>query len=130
LDYPQLNLLFGFALILAIVVNSGLHSLLLKAGLSIWLSRLSWIALVVSLLSALFIEMLFLRLMTPAFNLQIGLGLLIIGGIAAFIFANLYRCVSTARFTRLLFAAQMLVSLVSLNLAFGLFRNLMPVPTP
>jgi hypothetical protein len=127
MDYPQLNLLFGLALLFTVVINIGLRVLLSKVGLSGWMSSLSWIALTLSILAALYIEILFLRLMTPAFNLQLGLGLLIIGGIGDIVFASLYRKVSSARLAGILFTAQMLVSLVSLIVAFGLYRSLVPI---
>jgi hypothetical protein len=76
-------------LIFTLVINIGLRVLLLKARLPTWLSFLSWITLILRILSALYIEVLFLRLMTPAFNRQIALGLLIIGGIGALAFADL-----------------------------------------
>ena len=88
------------------------------------MSILSWVALALSLLSALYIEILFLQQMTPAFNRQIGLGLLLIGGIAALVTVRLYRRQIPLRAAGFLFAAQMLASLVCLVLAFGLYRSL------
>src|SRR5512147_765936 len=107
MDYPQLNLMFGLVLILTLVINIGLRVLLLKVHLSRWLSLVSWIGLILSLLSAFYIEILFLRYMTPAFNRQIGLGLLLIGGIGALITASLYRRGVSPGLTGILFAAQM-----------------------
>jgi hypothetical protein len=127
MDYPLLNLLFGLVLIFTLVINVGLRVLLSKAGLTVVLSSLSWAALTLSILAALYIEYLFLRFMTPAFNRQIGLGLFVIGGTGALVTALLYRRVSS-RFAGLLFGAQMLASLFSLVLAFGLYRSLVPVP--
>lgn len=126
MDYPQLNLLFGLVLIFMLVVNIGLHVLLSKVRLPVWLSLLSWAGLILSILSAVYIEILFLRFMTPAFNRQIALGLLIIGGIGALVTAFLYRRVKTSRLAGVLFGVQMLASLVSLILAFGLYRSLVP----
>jgi hypothetical protein len=126
MDYPQLNLLFGLLLIFTLVVNIGLRVLLSKMSLPVWMSTLSWLALILSLVAALYIESLFLRFMTPAFNLQIGLGLLVIGGLGALVTASLYRRVESPQLGSILFGAQMLASLASLVLAFGLYRSLVP----
>jgi hypothetical protein len=128
MDYPQLNLLFGLGLILALVINIGLRVLLSKLGVSVWLSRLSWLALLLSILSALYIETLFLRSTTPAFNWQILLGLLVIGGIGALITASLYQRVQSPGFAGILFAVQMIITLLGLGIAFVLYRSLVPVP--
>jgi hypothetical protein len=114
MDYPELNLLFGLVLIFALVINISLCILLLKVRLPGWLSLLSWVALILSILSALYIEMLFLRFMTPAFNRQIAFGLLLIGGIGALVTASLYRRPISSRVAGILFGAQMLASFVSL----------------
>lgn len=127
MDYPTLNLIFGLALIVTVVVNIGLCILLSKVHMPIWMSRLSWIALIMSVLAALYIESLFLRLMTPAFNRQIGLGLLLIGGLGALVTAALYPRVISSRLASILFGAQMLASLASVILAFGLYRSLVPI---
>lgn len=127
MDYPQLNLLFGLGLILSVVVNVSLRVLLSRIGLPIWMSFLSWLALMVSILPALYIEYLFLRLMTHAFNLQILIGWLGIGGIGALITASLYRRGMSARLAGILFVVQILVSVVSVVLAFGLYRSLVPI---
>jgi hypothetical protein len=127
MDYPLLNLLFGLGLIFTLVVNIGLRVLLLKVRLSVWLSLLSWVALILSILSALYVEILFLRFMTPAFNRQITLGLLLIGGIGALITASLYGRMRSPRAASVLFGAQMLASLVSVVIAFGLYRSLVPI---
>ena len=89
---------------------------------------MSWMALALSIFSALYIEVLFLRLMTPAFNRQIVLGLLLIGGVVALVTASLYRREISPRGAGFLFGAQMLVCLVCLVLAVGLYRSLVPVP--
>jgi hypothetical protein len=128
MDYPQLNLIFGLLLIFVLVVDIGLRILLLKFDLPGWMSILSWAALGLSVLSALYIEVLFLQKMTPAFNRQIGLGLLLIGGVAAWITASLYQREIPPRSAGLLFGAQMIVSLLCLLLAFGLYRSLVPMP--
>jgi hypothetical protein len=96
-------------------------------GLPVWMSSLSWAALTLSILAALYIEYLFLSFMPPAFNWQIGLGVLLIGGTGAVVTAILYWRVSS-RLAGFLFGAQMLASLFSLVLAFGLYRSLVPVP--
>jgi hypothetical protein len=126
MDYPQLNLLFGLGLILSVAINIGLRVLLSKARLPVGLSLLSWIALIVSILSALYIEILFLRFMTPAFNWQIGLGVLMIGGIGTLITASLYRRELSGRATNLLFIAQIFASLIGLVISFALYRSLVP----
>jgi hypothetical protein len=130
MDYPQLNFLFGLCLILAVVVNIGLRVLLSKLGSPVWWSSLSWLALAVSIVSALYIEYLFLQRMTPAFNRQIGLGWLIIGGIGALVTTILYRRVSSSRLASVMFVAQILASVVSLVLAYGLYRSLVPISPP
>jgi fluoride ion exporter CrcB/FEX len=127
MDYPQLNLLFGLGLIFTLVANLSLRVLLSKVHLSRWMSSLSWVALIFNIVAAVYIEGLFLRSMTPAFNQQIGLGLLVIGGLGALITASLYQRVESARLASILFAAQMLVSLISLVIAFGLYRSLVPI---
>jgi hypothetical protein len=126
MDYPQLNLLLGLVLILTVIVNISLRVLLSKVRLPLWSSRLSWVALVLSILSALYIETLFLRFMTPSFNWQIVLGLLVMGGIGAVVTASLYRKEISARIVGFLFGAQVLISLVSILLAYGLYRSLVP----
>ena len=78
MDYPELNLLFGWILIFTLVLNVGLCVLLTKARLSVWLSRLSWGALILPVLSTLYVEFLFLRRMPASFNWQIALGWLVI----------------------------------------------------
>jgi hypothetical protein len=124
MDYPQLNLFFGLILIFTLVVNIGLLVLLSKVHLPFWFSLLSWAGLILSFLSALYIELLFLRLMTPAFNWQIAIGLLLIGGIGAWITASLYGTGISPRFGSILFGAQIVASLISIVLAFGLYRSL------
>jgi hypothetical protein len=128
MDYPQLNLLFGLLLIFVLMVDIGLRVLLSKFDLPAWMSILSWTAVALSVLSALYIEILFLQQMTPAFNRQIGLGLLLIGGIIALVTVSLYRRQIPPRAASFLFAAQILASLVCLVLAFGLYRSLVPMP--
>ncbi len=100
MDYPQLNFLFGLALIFVLMMNIGLRVLLSKFNLPAWMSILSWVALALSVLSALYIEVLFLQHMTPVFNRQIGLGLLLIGGshclITAIFIVGKYRRVPPA----------------------------------
>jgi len=91
MDYSQLNLLFGLALIFVLMVDIGLRVLLSKFNLPAWMSILSWVTLVLSVFSALYIEVLFLQYMTPDFNRQIGLRLLLIAGVVALITARLYR---------------------------------------
>ena len=128
MDYPQLNLLLGLILIFVLVVEISLRVLLSKFELPAWMSILSWVALTLSVLSALYMEILFLQHMTPTFNRQIGLGLLVIGGVAALVAAILYRKEMSPRAAGFLFGAQMLASLVSLVLAYGLYRSLVPIP--
>jgi hypothetical protein len=128
MDYPQLNFLFGLGLLFTLVVNISLRILLSKVELSPWLLYLSWAALILNLLTALYIESLFLRYTTPAFNLQLGLGFLLMASLGALITASLYRRTDSARLAGVLFGAQMLVSLVSLLIAFGLYRSLVPLP--
>lgn len=127
MDYPELNFLFGLVLIFTLIVNISLRILLLKVRLPGWLSLLSWAALILSILSALYIEILFLQFMTPAFNRQIALGLLIIGGIGALVTVSLYGRPISPRVAGILFGAQMLASLVSVVIAFGLYRSLVPI---
>lgn len=127
MDYPQLNLIFGLGLILTLVVNISLRVLLSKLSLPVWLSQVSWMALSISILSALYIEYLFLRFMTPAFNWQILLGLLVIGGIGAFITMSLSRRETSPHRAGVLIGAQILVSLISVVLAFGLYRSLVAI---
>ena len=127
MDYPQLNLLLGLILVFTLVVNIGLRVLLSKVRLAVWLSRLSWVALTLSILAALYIEILFLRFMTPLFNWQIALGLLVMGGIGTAITASLYRKEIPSRVAGFMFGAQVLISLVSVLLAFGLYRSLVPL---
>jgi hypothetical protein len=128
MDYPQLNFLFGLGLIFSLVANICVRILLSKVRPPAWLSGLSWLALALSLLAALVIEILFLKFMTPAFNLQIGLGLLALGAIGALVTARLYRSQGLVRYTYILFAAQMLLCLAGLAIAYGLYRSLVPVP--
>ena len=128
MDYPQLNLVFGLILIFTLMVNIGLRVLLSKLGLPVWMSVSSWTALALSIFSAVYIEVLFLRLMTPAFNRQILLGLLLIGAVIALVTAILYRRPTSPRAAGFLFGMQMLASLVCLVLGFGLYRSLVPVP--
>jgi hypothetical protein len=127
MDYPELNFLFGLVLIFTLVVNIGLRILLFKVRLAGWLSILSWAALILSILSAVYIEILFLRFMTPAFNQQIAFGLLVIGGMGVLVTASLYRRPISPRVAGILFGAQMLASLVSVVIAFGLYRSLVPM---
>jgi hypothetical protein len=124
MDYPQLNLLFGLILIFALMVEMSLRVLLSKFELPAWMSTLSWVALALSVLSALYIEVLFLQHMTPSFNRQIGLGLLVIGGAVAL----LYRMEISSPAAGLWFRAQMIASLLCLALAFGLYQRLVPMP--
>ncbi len=128
MDYPQLNLIFGLCLMLVLAIVIALRVLLSKLDLPVWMSVLSWAALVLSILAALYIEVLFLQRMTPSFNRQILLGLLLIGVIVALVTAALYRRESSPLAAGILFGAQMLASLICLVLAFGLYRSLVPVP--
>ncbi len=127
MDYPQLNLLFGLSLLFTLVVSISLRVLLSKMRLSRLLSLPSWAALLLNVLAAVYIESLFLRFMTSAFNRQIALGLLVMGSLDALITASLYQRVGSARFAGSLFSAQMLVTLTSLLLAFALYRSLVPM---
>ena len=61
-------------------------------------------------------------------QLNLILGLLLIGGVAAWITASLYRREMPPRSADALFGAQMIVSLLCLLLAFGLYRSLVPMP--
>jgi hypothetical protein len=128
MDYPQLNLIFGLILIFTLTAGIGLRVLLSKLDLPVWMSVLSWTALALSIFSAIYIEILFLRLMIPAFNRQIVLSLLLIGGVIALATAILYRREIPPRAAGFLFGMQMLANLVCLVLAFGLYRSLVPVP--
>jgi hypothetical protein len=127
MDYPQLNLIFGLVLIFTLVVNIGLRILLTKVYLSVGLSVLSWAAAILHFLSALVIEILFLQLMTHSFNRQIILGLLLMGGIGALVTSSLYRREISSRVAGILLVAQILVSLIGLAIAYGLYRSLVPV---
>jgi hypothetical protein len=127
MDYPELNFLFGLGLIFTLVVNICLYVLLAKVNLPAWLSRLSWAALTLNILSVLYIEILFLQLMTPSFNWQIVFGLIAIGGLGGLVTASLYRKEMSPRIGRFMFGTQMLISLVSMVIAFGLYRSLVPI---
>jgi hypothetical protein len=128
MDYPQLNLFFGLCLAFVLAVDIALRILLSKLPLPTWMSTLSWVALALSALSAFYIEILFLQYMTPAFNQQIILGLLLIGILVALVTVFLYRRKISPGVAELLFGAQIIASLVCLLLAFGLYRSLVPVP--
>ena len=128
MDYPLLNLLFGLGLIFTLVLNISLRVLLSKVRGPVWISRLSWVALGLGLVSFLYIEYLFLRFMTPAFNQQIALGLLVMGGLSALVTASLYQRVNPARFAGIMLGVQVLASLAGLVIAFGLNRSLVPFP--
>ncbi len=128
MDYPQLNLIFGLCLMLVLAITIALRVLLSKLDLPVWMSVLSWAALVLSILAALYVEVLFLQRMPPSFNRQILLGLLLIGVIVAPVTAALYRREPSPHAAGILFGAQMLASLICLVLAFGLYRSLVPVP--
>jgi hypothetical protein len=127
MDYPQFNFLFGLGLILANVVSLGLRVLLSRAHLPAWISRVSWLALSLSLLSAVYIGYLFLRFMPPVFNQQIGVALLILGSVSALVTAGLYRLEIAARVARLLVGMQILTSLAGVGIAFILYRSLVPI---
>jgi hypothetical protein len=126
-DHPLLNLLFGLGLIFTLVINIGLRVLLSKVRLPLWMSGLSWVALILSLLSALYIENLFLRFMTPGFNRQIALGLLVIGVVGVLVTAGLYPRAGSERLASIMFGAQILVCLCSLAISFLLYRSLVPI---
>lgn len=128
MDYPQLNLLLGLGLILAVLIDISLRVLLSKMDLSFWYSAWSWAALAVSLLAAVYIESLFLRYISPVFNRQIGLAMLLIGSIASLVTAALYRRVTSSGLSGVLLGAQTLTSLASLVLAVALYRSLVPIP--
>jgi hypothetical protein len=130
MDYPQLNLIFGLGLVIVEMVNIGLRVLLSKVRLAGWMNTLSWLVLIISILSALYIEYLFLRLMTPAFNWQLIVGALLIGAIGALVTARLYQKATLLHIQWVMFAAQIIVSLVSMALAFGLYRSLVPIGSP
>lgn len=130
MDYPPLNMIFGLVIIFMVVVNIGLRILLSKLHLPIGVLVLSWVALMLSILAALYIEVLFLRFMTPGFNWQIAFGALVTAGIGALVTASLYRRMISPRFSSILLAAQMTVSLISLLIAFGLYRSLVPIGIP
>ena len=127
MDYPQLNLSFGLVLISTLVASIGLRILISKETVAAWLNALSWVALIFNLLSTLYIEILFLQLMTPSFNRQIGLGLLVIAGIGSLVTAILYRRDITPRPASVMAGVQILVSLAGVVVAYGLYRSLVPV---
>ena len=127
MDYPQFNLLFGLGLTLANVVSVGLRVLLFRAHLPAWISRISWLALSLSLVSALYIAYLFLRFMPPVFNRQIGVGLLILGSVGALVTAGLYRLEITSRAARLIVSVQILTSVAGVVIAYILYRSLVPI---
>jgi hypothetical protein len=127
MDYPQLNLIFGLVLVFTLVVSIGLRILLSKGSLPAWLSVLSWVTLALNLLSALYIETLFLQRMTPSFNMQIGIGLLVIGGIGALLTAFFYQRDISPQATVFLAIVQVIVSLAGVVVAYGLYRSLVPV---
>lgn len=126
MDYPELDLLLGLVLIFTLVVSIALRILLSKESLPAGWSILSWAALIVHLVSALYIEVLFLQRMTPSFNRQIFLGVLLIGGIGALLTARLYRR-ERPRAAGILLGAQMVTSLAGIAIAFGLYRSLVPM---
>lgn len=130
MDYSKLNLIFGLILFTTVIVNIGLRVLLSKVNLPVWISLSSWLALLISLLCTLYIETLFLTLMTPTFNRQIVIGLLLIGGVGAQLTMSLFRRLTSSGIAGILFTAQVLVSLVSVSIALGLYRSLVPVPPP
>ena len=83
--------------------------------------------MVISILAALYVEFLFLQRMTPAFNRQIGLGLLLIGGVGVLITTLFSQRTISLLAASIMFWMQIIVSLVSVLLAFGLYRSLVPV---
>ena len=127
MDYPQLNFLFGVALIFTLVVSISLRILLTKTHLPVGLSLLSSAVIALNVFSALYIGILLLRSMMPSFIWQLGLAMLVIGGIGTVMTAALYRKKISARSTVFLFAIQMLMSLANLAIALGLYRSLTPL---
>jgi hypothetical protein len=127
MDYPELNLFFGWILIFMLVLSVGLRLLLTKVHVSVWLSQLSWAVLILHILSTLYIEFLFLQRMSYSFNWQIIVGWLVIGGIGTFVIASLYRKEISPRMSGFLLGAQIFTSLVGLVIAYGLYRSLVPI---
>ena len=130
MDYPQLNLIFGLILALTVVAGVALRVLLSKARLPVWMSILSWLTIITSIVFALYIETLFLRLMIPGFNRQIILGFLLMAAIGALITAILYKRRTIASIPSALAIAQILVSLIGIAVALGLYRSLVPISPP
>jgi hypothetical protein len=126
-DYPLLNLLFGLALVLANTVSTSLAVLLTKARLPIWLARASWVALVLGLLPAVYALYLLLQQSLPAMDRQFWVGGVVMVGLGTLATARLYRAAISPGTARVMLGLQLLSSLLSVIIAFGLYRSLVPV---
>jgi hypothetical protein len=126
MDDPQLNLIFGLVVIFTLFFSLAARLLLSRTKLPGWLRGLSWAALILNLISALYIEILFLRLMTSAFNWQIVLGLIVIGAIGALFTAIFYRREIPPQTASFPAGVQVLISLAGVRVAYGLSRSLVP----
>lgn len=128
MDYPLLNLIFGLALIFANSQSIALTVLLSKAPFSMNAWRAILAGVMLSLLPMLYILYLFIERMTLAFHLRLGLGLVLIVSAITGITFLLSRVHLSPLLVRVLLICLGSSILISLALAYSLYRSLVAVP--
>jgi hypothetical protein len=130
MDYPQLNLLLGLAMVLTNCVSVGLASLLTSLGLRRWVIRATWLLAAVSALSAVVAGFLVLGQMPPATSSQLALGMVAMVGLAALAVTLLLRRGIPAGAAPILVGLQVAASAAGILIALALIRSLVPLPPP
>jgi hypothetical protein len=126
MDYPFFNFLFGLLLIFTTGVSIGLTFLLAKKRLPPVVWRTILVILILVILVSLYIGYLFSQTMTPAFNVRLGLGVILIGSTIAGLTAFLYRVHFSPVTWRLISFFLVLSLAASFTLAYLLYRSLVP----
>lgn len=130
MDYPQFNQLMALAIAVANGVGFSLGFLLSKLRLPRWLVGAAWAGQGLSLLLAVGMGLMLVRLMPSASAWQLAAGVALIGGVAAYATAFLNKVSVPDRVVPILVTLQLLASAAGIFLALALFRTITPLPAP
>ena len=128
MDYPELNLLVGLGLALALGMNLGLLALIHHLSYPSFLKILLSILVGLGVLAAGYIYYLLFPSLSPAYRAILGLGMVLVAGLAILI----VRWLSQVEFsgTMRVILVVLLVASLALTawLVMALYRSLVPVP--